>query len=92
MMESLLSWSISGLVGILLLTFLSALVSLSRLPIGHRPLVRRFDRFGRLEGLGENPDYHENPSEVEDDTPAGAGGLPDQVGSAGSRGETPGAR
>lgn len=80
---TILSWSISVLVVVLLLTFLWSLVSLRAIPLGARPRTRTYDRFGAFIAMAENPDYHENPAEQEakdDDTPdVRVGGATDDV-------------
>ncbi len=62
MLEAL-AWGVSGLVGLLLLSFVLYLVGLGSLPTEERPRTRTYDRFGRLIAVTENPDYHENPGE-----------------------------
>ncbi|HLI28923.1 MAG TPA: hypothetical protein VKZ60_17800 [Chloroflexota bacterium] len=71
-MTSAMATLITVLNSVLVVAFVWALWSLHTLPLGHRPLTRKFDRFGRFQALGENPDYHENPSEEQDDTELGA--------------------
>lgn len=61
-----LSWLITALVVLILVTFAIALVGINRLPLGERPKTAVFDRFGREEGVAANPDYHENPGEPHD--------------------------
>jgi len=67
--SELLSWAITGLVAILVVTFALSVVSLRRVPLGERPETRTFDRFGRYLGRSENPDYHENPGEATSQEP-----------------------
>jgi hypothetical protein len=62
-MSEITSWLISGLVVLLLVTFIWALISLRQLPLGQRPRTRTYNRLGQLMGVAENPDYHENPGE-----------------------------
>ena len=61
-----LSWGITVLVVVILITFAVALVGINRLPLGERPKTPVFDRFGCEEGVAANPDYHENPGEPHD--------------------------
>jgi hypothetical protein len=58
-----LSWAITLLLGCWLLAFVLALLSLRGIPLGERPRTATYDRFGRVLGLRENPDYHEQPGE-----------------------------
>ena len=62
-MSEITSWLISGLVVLLLVTFIWVLISLRQLPLGQRPRTRTYNRLGQLMGVTENPDYHENPGE-----------------------------
>lgn len=62
-MTDVLSWAITALVVVLLLSFLAALLSLRRVPVGERPRTRTYDRLGRVIDVVENPDFHEQPGE-----------------------------
>lgn len=62
-MTALISWSITALVVVLLVAFVLYVISLHSLPTQERPSTPTYDRFGRLIGLMENPDYRENPGE-----------------------------
>lgn len=64
-----LSWTITVLVVVLLVTLVFALVSLRRIPLGKRPKTPTFDRLGRLVGMSENPDYHVGPGEEHEANP-----------------------
>ncbi len=68
-MSEAVSWLVSGLVGVLLVTFVWALWSLRHLPTERRPRTRTYDRLGHLLALTENPDYHENPGEAAEEGP-----------------------
>lgn len=59
----MLAWSVTALVVALVVSFAAALLSWRRIPVGERPRTRTFDRFGRLVGVAENPDFHEQPGE-----------------------------
>lgn len=71
-MNDIVSWLITALVGLLLITFPWYLAGLAAIPTGRRPRTRTFDRFGKYIATTENPDYHENPGEVEDAEEEGA--------------------
>ena len=77
---SALSWLISGLVALLLVSFGLYLLGLRALPTAERPRTRTYDRLGRLAGTAENPDYRENPGELAemgpDSAPGGAAPPP----------------
>ena len=62
-MSDVIAWAISGLVVVLLASFLWSVNSLRALPTWRRPLTRTYDRLGRFLTMRENPDYHENPGE-----------------------------
>lgn len=62
-MSTLVSWLITALVIVLLVTFVLHVRSLGRLGTHNRPRTPTYDRFGRFVGLEENPDYRENPGE-----------------------------
>lgn len=62
-MTTALQLTITLLVALTLATFVWALLSLRRLPLGERPRTPTYDRFGREIGEMENPDFHENPGE-----------------------------
>lgn len=62
-MAAVIAWTITALVILLLLAFIGSLISTLAMPAGERPRTRTYDRFGRVMGLAENPDYHENPGE-----------------------------
>lgn len=62
-MIEMLSWLITCLVVVLLLGFVVYVPGLLAIPTGERPRTRTYDRYGRLIGEHENPDYHENPGE-----------------------------
>lgn len=68
-MSELFSWLITALVVVLVLSFVYYLASLRALPTDGRPRTRSYDRFGRLIGETENPDYHENPGELSENNP-----------------------
>jgi hypothetical protein len=63
----LISWIATFLVIALIVAFGASLVSLRALPTVDRPHTRVYDRLGRVLGLAENPDYHENPGEQDAD-------------------------
>lgn len=48
---TVLSWAVSVLVVVLLVTFVGYLSSLRRLPTARRAEIRVFDRFGRLKDV-----------------------------------------
>jgi hypothetical protein len=56
-----LSWLITALVAVLLVTFALHVWSLGTLGTRDRPSTPTYDRFGRYIGMEENPDYRENP-------------------------------
>ena len=62
-MTAILSWLITALVAVLLVSFVIYVVSLRALPIDHRPRTPKYNRLGQMIGVGENPDYRENPGE-----------------------------
>lgn len=62
-MAVLVSWLISALVLVLLVTFALYLIGLRALPLRARPRTPTYDRFGRFTEMAENPDYRENPGE-----------------------------
>jgi hypothetical protein len=62
-MSTFIAWTITALVVVLLLTFVGSLISTLTMPAGERPRTRTYDRFGRVMGFAENPDYHDNPGE-----------------------------
>jgi hypothetical protein len=62
-MTEILSWLITALVALLLASFVIYVVCLRALPTGHRPRTRKYNRLGQMIGMGENPDYRENPGE-----------------------------
>ncbi len=66
-MAEVISWVLTALVGAILAAFLIYLVGLRRIPLGERPRTAVYDRFGRLIGFDENPDYHVSPGTGEEE-------------------------
>jgi hypothetical protein len=62
-MSEILSWLITALIAVLLASFVFYVVGLRALPIGRRPRTPKYNRLGQMIGIGENPDYRENPGE-----------------------------
>lgn len=65
-MTTVFAWIITALVLLILVTFVRDVISLRTLPTEERPKTVTYDRLGRFIGRRENPDYHENPGEVEE--------------------------
>jgi hypothetical protein len=65
-MAAAISWLATALVLALLASFVAYLIGLRALPTDERPRTNTYDRFGALLGRQENPDYHENPGEIEE--------------------------
>jgi hypothetical protein len=66
-MTNALAWIITALVLIILAAFVLDVISLRSLPTEERPATATYDRLGRFIGRRENPDYHENPGETEEE-------------------------
>ncbi len=62
-MSEILAWLITALIALILLSFVVYVVGLRSLPTGRRPRTRKYNRLGEPTGVGENPDYRENPGE-----------------------------
>jgi hypothetical protein len=74
-MATFIDWLVTALVLALLVAFAAYLVGLRALPTGDRPRTNTYNRFGEFVGRGENPDYHENPGELEETETGSAGGA-----------------
>ncbi len=68
-MTSILVWIITALVILLLVTFVASVISMRSIPTRDRPFTATYNRFGEFIAMKENPDYHENPGEQDDEPP-----------------------
>lgn len=68
-MTGLVSWVVTGMTLLLIVSFCFALISLRHTPLAHRPKTPIYDRLGRPIGMTENPDFHVNPGEDPHDDP-----------------------
>ncbi len=59
-MTDLISWAITLLVVLLLVTAVWYFFGLLKLPAYERPRTPTYDRFGEEVGIEENPDFHEH--------------------------------
>lgn len=75
-MNEIVSWAITSLIIVLIVTTIVYFIGLLRLPTAQRPETSSYDRFGQVIGLSENPDYHVIPgTDKEKETDRG----PDQI-------------
>lgn len=74
-MEAATSWLVTVLVLALLAAFAAYLFGLRALPTNERPRTNTYDRFGAFVGRRENPDYHENPGELDETDADGSPGA-----------------
>lgn len=66
-MNIALGWLITALIVVVIITFAFGVVSFRSLPTQERPQTATYDRFGQFIGMKENPDYHENPGEQQEE-------------------------
>lgn len=66
-MTDVLSWTITAIIVVLVVLFLLSIISMRTLPTDERPATATYNRFGEFMGMEENPDYHENPGELEEE-------------------------
>ncbi len=59
-MTDLISWAISLLVVLLLLSSVWYIFGLLKLPVFERPRTPTYDRFGDEVAVEENPDFHQH--------------------------------
>ena len=59
----LVSWVVTGMTLLLIVSFCFALLSLCHTSLAHRPKTPIYDQLGRPIGMTENPDFHVNPGE-----------------------------